>query len=135
MGSVSGLRQADTPAMTRILIASSGSATPNRECSPCASQGFSGAVNKDMKGARITPNTEMLAAPRKKAVHILTGGPGRSPAATTSQRMSSAGATAAVPMTVGRDSRTSISITQVQLHLTLAADRARWLAKDALPIS
>src|SRR5579883_910751 len=63
-----------------------------------------------MKGSRTAPNIEMLAAPRKKAVHILTGGPGRSPAATTSHRMSSAGATAAVPMTVGRDSRTSISI-------------------------
>src|SRR5580700_2481479 len=94
--------------MTRILTVSSGSATPKSECSPCAAQGFSGAVRIDMKGARISPSSEMLAAPRKKAVHTLAGGPGRSPAATTSHRMSSAGATAAVPMTVGRDSRTSI---------------------------
>src|SRR5215475_11162928 len=49
------------------------------------------------------PNKEMLAAPSTKAVHTLSGGPGRSPAATTSQRMNSAGATAAVPITVGRD--------------------------------
>ena len=47
----------------------------------------------------------MLAAPSRNAVQTLRGGPGRSSAATTSHRISSAGAMAAVPMTVGRDSR------------------------------
>src|SRR5579872_3266317 len=70
----------------------------------------------------------MLAAPRRNAVQILTGGPGRSPAATTSHRISSAGATAAVPMTVGRDSRTNISIALFQLSFNMASDRSRWLA-------
>src|SRR3984957_16658753 len=104
MGSVNGLRHTETRAMTRILTLSSGSATPNSECRACAAHGFSGADNSDMKGVRISPSKEMLAAPRKKAVQTLSGGPGRSPAATTSHRISSAGATAAVPITVGRDS-------------------------------
>src|ERR1700733_1642322 len=47
----------------------------------------------------------MLAAPRKNAVQNLVGGPGRSSAATTSHSTSSAGAMAAVPMTVGREAR------------------------------
>ena len=46
----------------------------------------------------------MLAAPSRNAVQTLAGGPGRSSAAITSHSISSAGATAAVPMTVGRDS-------------------------------
>ena len=59
-------------------------------------------------GARARPSREMLAAPRKKAVQTRTAGPGRSSVAITSHRNSSAGATAAVPMTVGRDSSRSI---------------------------
>ena len=50
----------------------------------------------------------MLAAPSRKAIQTLAGGPGRSPAAITSHKISSAGAIAAVPMTVGRDSSRSI---------------------------
>ena len=61
-----------------------------------------------MNGARTAPSSEMLAAPSRNAAQTLAGGPGRSSAATTSHRINSAGATAAVPMTVGRDSRTSI---------------------------
>src|SRR6267154_6897331 len=91
--------------MTRILTVSSGRATPNSECSACATQGFSGAAKIDRNGARRIPNSEMLAAPNTNAVQTLAGGPGRSSAATTSHNISSAGATAAVPMTVGRDSR------------------------------
>src|SRR3569832_250543 len=109
MGSLKGLRHTDTVAITRIFTLSSGSATPNSECSTCASHGLSGADRSAAKGARTTPRMEMLAAPRKKAVHTLVGGPGRSSAATTSHKMSNAGATAAVPITVGRDSRRSIS--------------------------
>src|SRR5258705_2569466 len=47
----------------------------------------------------------MLAALSINAVQSLMGGPGRSPGAITSHNISRAGATAAVPMTVGRDSR------------------------------
>src|SRR4051812_30719771 len=54
------------------------------------------------------PSSEMLAAPRKKALHTRSGGPGRSSVAITSHSNSKAGATAAVPMTVGRDSSRSI---------------------------
>src|ERR1700677_1245699 len=89
--------------MTRILTVSSGRATPNTECSAWATQGFSGAARIDKNGARATPSNEMLAAPRKNAVQTLAGGPGRSSAATTSHSTSSAGAMAAVPMTVGRE--------------------------------
>src|ERR1700694_4497232 len=91
--------------MTRILTVSSGSATPNTECSTCAIQGFSGAASNETNGARNTPSSEMLAAPSTKAVQTLAGGPGRSSAATTSHNTSRAGATAAVPITVGRGSR------------------------------
>ena len=89
--------------MTRILTVSSGRATPNTECSACATQGFSGAARIDRNGARATPSSEMLAAPSRNAVQTLAGGPGRSSAATTSHSISSAGAMAAVPMTVGRE--------------------------------
>ena len=66
-------------------------------------------------GARATPSSEMLAAPRRNAVQTLAGGPGRSSAAITSHKISSAGATAAVPMTVGRDSRTFIGMANMPL--------------------
>src|ERR1700680_2462640 len=95
--------------MTRILTVSSGAATPNTECNACATQGFSGPARIEANGARATPNREMLAAPSRNAVQTLAGGPGRSPAAITSHSISSAGATAAVPMTVGVDSRSSIA--------------------------
>src|SRR6478672_6298256 len=91
--------------MTRILTVSSGRATPNTAYRLCANQGFSGATSIATKGLRAAPNGEMLAAPRRNAVHTFAGGPGLSPAAITSHKSSSAGATAAVPMTVGRDAR------------------------------
>src|SRR5665811_1764715 len=59
--------------MTRILTVSSGRATPRTECNTCATQGLSGAARIDMNGARATPSSEMLAAPRKKAVQTLAG--------------------------------------------------------------
>src|SRR3979490_3512481 len=96
--------------MTRILTVSSGAATPNIEGGACASQGFSKAADIDANGARATPSSEMLAAPRRNAVQTLEGGPGCSPAAITTHNISSAGATAAGPVTVGRDSRTFISV-------------------------
>ena len=96
--------------MTRILTVSSGRATPNTECKARATQGFSGAASIEANGARTTPSSEMLAAPSRKAVQTLAGGPGRSSAAITSHSNSSAGATAAVPITVGRDSRRFISM-------------------------
>ena len=71
-------------------------------------QGCSGTANSDVNGARTTPSSEMLAAPSRNAVQTRAGGPGRSPAAITSHRISSAGAMAAVPITVGRDWRRSI---------------------------
>src|SRR6187402_767768 len=46
----------------------------------------------------------MLAAPSRNAAQTSPGGPGRSSAAITSQSTSRAGATAAMPMTVGSDS-------------------------------
>ena len=91
--------------MTRILTASSGKATPKTECIACAIQGFSGVASNRRNGARIAPRSEMLAAPSMNAVQTLGAGPGRSSAAITSQRISSAGATAAVPITVGREAR------------------------------
>src|ERR1700758_642930 len=91
--------------MTRIFTVSSGGGTPNTECNAWSSQGLSGATATQANGARTAPRSEMLAAPSTKAVQILAGGPGRSAAATTSQRINSAGATAAVPITVGRDAR------------------------------
>jgi len=91
--------------MTRILTASSGSATPNTERRTSATQARSGVASSLANGARTTPNNEMLAAPSRNAVQIFSGGPGRSSAAITSHRINSAGATAAVPITVGRDSR------------------------------
>src|SRR5260221_9502275 len=91
--------------MTRILRVSSGRATPNTERRACATQGFSGATNIEANGARAAPSNEMLAAPSRNAVHTLAGGPGRSSAAITSHKISSAGATAAVPITVGSASR------------------------------
>ena len=90
--------------MTRIFTTSSGSATPNTACCACASHGLAGAPNRLANGARMRPSRRMLAAPSANAVQTFSGGPGRSPAATTSHRISSAGATAAVPSTVGRDS-------------------------------
>src|SRR6516165_3644220 len=96
--------------MTRSLTVSSGSATPKSECIICAIQGLSGEGRTDRTGVRTIPNSEILAAPSRKALQTLAGGPGRSSAATTSQSTSSAGATAAVPITVGRDSRTSIQV-------------------------
>src|SRR6478735_3013596 len=96
--------------MTRILTVSSGRATPNNERNASATQGFSGAARSEANGARARPSSEMLAAPRRNAVQTLAGGPGRSPVAITSHNISRAGATAAVPMTVGRDSRTFISM-------------------------
>src|ERR1700678_3247735 len=96
--------------MTRILTISSGAATPNTECSTCVTQGFSGALRIDMNGARATPSSEMLAAPSTNAVQTLAGGPGRSSAAITSHNTSSAGAIAAVPMTVGREARRFIGM-------------------------
>ncbi len=77
-------------------------------------------------GARATPNSEMLAAPSRNAAHTLAGGPGRSPAAITSHRISSAGATAAVPMTVGRDSSRFIEVADMpffRLSTALNFDR------------
>ncbi len=50
------------------------------------------------------PSSEMLAAPSRNAVQTWAGGPGRSSAAMTSHSISSAGAMAAVPMTVGNAS-------------------------------
>src|SRR5271156_2916903 len=94
-----------TATMASILTASSGKATPNTECNTSATHGFSGAASSLANGARTTPNSEMLAAPSRNAVQTFSGGPGRSSAAITSHRISSAGATAAVPITVGRDSR------------------------------
>ena len=91
--------------MTRILTISSGAATPNTECNTCVTQGFPGAFRIGMKGARATPKSEILAAPSRNAVQTLAGGPGRSSAAITSHNTNSAGATAAVPMTVGSDAR------------------------------
>ena len=70
--------------------------------------GMSGTASSDANGARTMPSSEMLAAPSRNAVQTLAGGPGRSSAAITSHRIKSAGAIAAVPMTVGRDSRRSI---------------------------
>jgi len=113
IGAAKRLRRGETATMTRILTVSSGRATPNSECSACATQGFSGAAKIDRKGARKIPYSEMLAAPNTNAVQTLAGGPGRSSAATTSHNISSAGATAAVPMTVGRDSRMSIEAANI----------------------
>src|ERR1700737_3532025 len=110
MGSANARRrdEDDTTTMTRIFTISSGAATPRTECSAWAIQGWSDATGIDETAARAIPSSEMLPAPRKNAVQTLAGGPGRSPAAITSHRNSSAGATAAVPMTVGRDSSSSI---------------------------
>src|SRR6478735_894293 len=124
--------------MTRILTVSSGIATPNTECTARATQGFSGAANIDANGARATPNSEMLAAPSRKAVQTLAGGPGCSSAAITSHSNSSAGATAAVPMTVGRDSRRFIAMANMPFFRVIyrvagvrpQAAVSRW---DALP--
>src|SRR3954462_11010244 len=77
----------------------------NTERSACASHGFSGVPKIKAKGARTGPSNEMLAAPRKNAIQTLAGDPGRSPAAITSHKINSAGATAAAPMTLGRDER------------------------------
>jgi len=61
-------------------------------------------------GARMSPSSEMLAPPSRKAVQTLVGEPGWSPAAMTIHNIKSAGATAAVPMTVGRDSNMLIAM-------------------------
>src|SRR5258706_15389722 len=112
--------------MTRILTVSSGRATPNTECTARATQGFSGAANIDANGARATPKSEMLAAPSRKAVQTFAGGPGRSSAAITSHSNSSAGATAAGPMTVGRDSRRFIAMANMPFfHLIYRAAGVR----------
>src|SRR5258705_341663 len=57
------------------------------------------------KGGAGSPNSEMGGAPTKNGAKTLGGGRGASPAGITSHNISRAGATAAVPMTVGRDSR------------------------------
>ena len=114
----------ETATMTRILTISSGAATPNIECSACATQGFSGAASILANGARAKPSSEMLAAPSRNAVQTLTGGPGRSPAAITSHNISSAGATAAVPMTVGRDLRRFIGMASMPSFRLVGALKA-----------
>src|SRR6266576_2753422 len=96
--------------MTSTLTISSGAATPKIECSTCATQGFSGVSRIELKGARATPKSEMLAAPSRNAIQTLAGDPGRSPAAITSHNISSAGATAAAPTTLGRDARRFIDV-------------------------
>ena len=105
--------------MTRILTVSSGSATPNTECNAWATHGFSGVASNEANGARAAPNSEMLAAPRRNAIQTLAGEPGRSPAAITSHKISSAGATAAVPMTVGRDSRRFIGMANMPFFFVI----------------
>src|SRR3954447_1455478 len=141
IGSTNGRRRAETATMTRILTISSGAATVNTERRACAAHGFSTAGRSSANGARITPRKEMLAAPRKNALHTLAGGPGRSPAAITSHNISSAGATAAVPITVGSDARRFIGRADMpcfpELHLkrvpgSAALDRGiRFLAAPA----
>src|SRR5258708_3792900 len=54
------------------------------------------------------PRNEMLAAPSRKATQPRAGGRGRSSGAITSHNTSNAGAIAAAPITVGRDSSSSI---------------------------
>src|SRR5947209_2944602 len=89
--------------MTSILTASSGAAAPNTECSAWAIQRFSGAARIEANRARATARSGKLAATRKNAGQTVTGGPGCSPAEITSHNINRAGATAAVPITVGRD--------------------------------
>src|ERR1700712_3813485 len=91
--------------MTRILTASSGRATPNSERRASTAQGLSGAARIEANGARARPNSEILAAPSTNAVQTWAGGPGRAPPANKSHNISSAGAIAAVPSTVGSDSK------------------------------
>src|SRR5260370_9329222 len=61
-----------------------------------------------VNGAGAMPSNEMLAAPSRKATQTRAGGPGRASAAITSHNTSNAGAIAAAPITVGRDSSSSI---------------------------
>src|SRR5689334_3638562 len=112
MGSTPRLRLREpTARITSTLTISSGAATPSSECMIDASQGWSGPTTSNFaNGARAKPSREMLAAPRKKADHTRSTGPGRSSVAITSHRNNSAGATAAVPITVGRDSSSSITL-------------------------
>src|SRR5512139_1706650 len=110
MGSANALRLAETTTMAMTFTASSGSATPKIECMTSAVQGLSGAATIEANGARKSPNSEMLAAPSRKAVQTWAGGPGRSSAAMTSHSSRSAGATAAVPTTVGNASSRFIRI-------------------------
>ena len=94
--------------------------------------GVRGATSSRRNGARTTPNSEMLAAPSRNAVQILGAGPGRSSAAITSQRISSAGAMAAVPMTVGREARRFIGMADMAIflrYLRLKPGCARNLAR------
>src|SRR5258705_4784769 len=124
--------------MTRILTVSSGRATPNTECTARATQGFSGAANIEANGARTTPSSEMLAAPSTKAVQTLAGGPGCSSAAITSHSNSSAGATAAAPITVGRDSSRFIRMTNMPVFRVVyraAGVRPQAAGNDLPPIS
>src|SRR6202047_1644819 len=54
----------------------------SRKAEPGASQRVTRAATNETNGARDTPISQMLAAPSKKAVQALAGGPGRSSAAT-----------------------------------------------------
>ena len=94
--------------MTSTLTISSGAATPKTERSACVIQGFPGTAKIAANGARAIPSSEMLAAPSRNAIQTCAGGPGRSSAAMTSHSTNNAGAIAAAPMTVGRDSSSSI---------------------------
>src|SRR3954465_9378206 len=94
--------------MTRTLTISSGAATPKTERSACVIQAFPGTARIAANGALAIPRSEMLAAPSRKAIQTRAGGPGRSSAAMTSHSTNNAGAIAAAPMTVGRDSSSSI---------------------------
>src|SRR4051794_3501083 len=94
--------------MTRTLTISSGTAMPKIACKASACAGLSVRASSDLNGTRASPKSEMLAAPSRNAAQIWKGGPGRSSAAITSQSINSAGAMAAAPMTVGRDSSRNI---------------------------
>jgi len=94
--------------MTRIFTISSGAAMPNTACSTMVQVGSSVRPGMAANSARGKPSREMLAAPSRKDTQTSPGGPGRSSAAMTSQSTSKAGATAAMPITVGSDSRVSM---------------------------
>ena len=101
-------RRHDTATMTRILTISSGSGDAEYRMQGLGNPGVVGDGEQCGKRRARDAQQRNAGGAEQKRDPDLAGGPGRSSAAITSHSTSNAGAIAAAPITVGRDSSKSI---------------------------